>query len=360
MSFYTDLNDSLMRMNFSGQRRLRFYRKLATMLKNKIPLANALYTLYNQYSKDGTKPDVTEAAFIARWLKAVREGDDYVDALKGWVPDSELMIIQAGKNTDLARTMFDAIRLSEGMSRIRKCITEGLRQPAILFAAMIGAFYFFGTTILPSFAQIVPPDKWTGSASTLADVCTFVVEDGLLVVIGVSLLIGLLSWAMPNWTGRFRALVDRYPPFSLYRLWIGSGFLLSAAALTRSNVLPMTMLRDMRSMASPWLCERIDKALVELINGAKNIGEALQRTKMDFPDKDIVDDIMIYASLGNFEEALDIVAREWMENGIERIQTQMGMFKTASTFAMGFAVMWIMSAIFSLQDIISEMTKYAA
>ena len=68
---------------FSGKGRLKIYRKLAALLKNRFSLMNALEMIYNGLSEEGKHPNNPLAVSVAAWGRALQEGHPFSDCLKG-------------------------------------------------------------------------------------------------------------------------------------------------------------------------------------------------------------------------------------------------------------------------------------
>ena len=73
--------------------RLEVYRKLMALIKNRFSLMDALERLYSIASKDGKKPDDSMAIATAKWMQSVRNGATFSEALKGWVPSTEILML---------------------------------------------------------------------------------------------------------------------------------------------------------------------------------------------------------------------------------------------------------------------------
>jgi type II secretory pathway component PulF len=147
-------------------------------------------------------------------------------------------------------------------------------------------------------------------------------------------IIGIMMYSLPRWIGPTRARFDRFPPWSLYRLTNGSGFMLSTSALVKAGVQVPEILRILKKDATPWYDERISGALKHVSNGV-NLGEALYRTKLGFPDTDTVMDLRSYAQMDGFDEKLELLGRQWVESSVERVKVQMAFFKNLSIIMLG-------------------------
>ena len=69
--------------NISNQKRLKVYRKLAALLRNRFSLMNALDMVYNGISEEGRKPNDPMAIALSMWGRSLQEGHPFSDCLKG-------------------------------------------------------------------------------------------------------------------------------------------------------------------------------------------------------------------------------------------------------------------------------------
>lgn len=75
--------------NFSNQTRLKIYRKIASLMRNRFSLMNALDMLHDGASNGGKNPDEPMAIAIASWAKALQNGLPFSDALKAGRPTAK-------------------------------------------------------------------------------------------------------------------------------------------------------------------------------------------------------------------------------------------------------------------------------
>ena len=78
----------------------------------------------------------------------------------------------------------------------------------------------------------------------------------------------------------------------------------------------------------------------------------------DYPSKEIIDDIIVYVEhSGDFAEALEMIANEWLEEGVQTITQQMGVLKGFAIFLMAGFLMWIVGGFFGIQQEIASMSR---
>ncbi len=172
-------------------------------------------------------------------------------------------------------------------------------------------------------------------------------------IVLIVVLIVVCVWSMPRWTGAVRVKAERYPPYSIYRLVAGSGFLLSMASLIRSGVKTTTALEMLSRGSTPWYQERMSRTLANVRNGL-SLGDSLFRTHLEFPDAETVNDLRSFSKLDGFDEMLMKLGVENLSETVERIQKQTQIMKNAGIIFMGGVFAWIAIGIFSLQSQITS------
>ena len=339
------------KMQFGKKPRTRLYRQIERLMRNSVPLHRALDVLYARASRDGTKKDHPEAIAIDTFRRAYKNGKSFGSSLDGWVPYQEQMLIEAGElSGDLPRALRDVVEVSKGGSQMKGALIGGLAYPFVLLFVTLGMLYMFGVQVIPPFADIIPPEKWEGGAAQMRWLSE-AVQIWMFPVIGfifaiMTLYLGTVSF----WTGRLRTYADKIPPWSMYRMWQGSGFMLSLSALIRAGIPVPEALRRIRKNANPYLVERIDATLRQINSGA-NLGEALMRAKMGFPDGEIIQDLRIYASLSGFEDALETIAKEWIDDGVARVQNQAKILNQIMLFLLAGVIGWLGWGLFEIQKL---------
>lgn len=348
------IGEKFVKIQFNGKMRLSIYRKLTKFLANGVPLPQALDIMWGFASEDGKNPKKTQAVVLDAWRKNVRNGLSFARAIDGWVPEKDRTVIDAGESAgSLDMAIENAVFIHEGGKKIRAAIISGLAYPFFLVAIALGFMAMFGTQVVPAFEQILPRESWTGAGASMALLSDFVNNYLVLSIGGFAVIITLIVFSLPRWTGRTRVFIDKIPPYSIYRLSSGAGFLLSISSMVKAGIPIPAAMRILQKGSSPWFREKISVTL-GYINNGQNLGEALHRTKFDYPDKETVNDLRAYASLDGFDETLEKLGIEWMEESVDKIKAQAGVMKNLSFIILGGVFMWIASGIFALQQQIAD------
>jgi len=352
-----DLNRRWARLAMTSSVRLRLYRKLATMLGNGLPLLRILDDLYQRASTQGRRPNQPQAIALSEWKRAVQSGQMLAEGMRDWVPRPEQLVIlaaeQAGRLEAGLTSVIDVVRASR---EIRSAITGGAAYPVLIAGAVLGYVYLFGVLVVPEFARISDPSGWRGGARGLHLMSMWVRDWMPYVVLALALALVALLRSMPRWRGNARLVADRLPPYSIYRMVTGSGFLFAFSALLSAGITVEKSLLRLCECATPWLRERLEGALLGVKSGL-NCGEALKSAGYGFPSPEIVDDLCIYAEYRGFPEVLKLMADEWLEEGVARISAQMKLLNGVAIVVLAIVIACLVAGMFSIQEQVGAATR---
>jgi len=350
----SSLETWFIKLQFGSKMRTRVYRKLNRFLGNSVSLAQALDIMWGHASEDGKKPKAVQAIVLDEWRRQVRNGKSFGQAIQGWVPDSDRLVIEGGEIAgNLSVAIDKAVMISASSKKIRNTLVSGLAYPVVLLFVAIGFMVMFGMQVIPSFEEILPKEQWIGAGAQMAWMSDFVNTWLFPVLALLGVMIALVTFSLPRWTGPLRTRLDKYPPYSLYRLIIGSGFMLTVSGMIKSGIPIPTILSMLQRGASKWYREKLSRTLYHVNNG-HNLGDALHRTGFRFPDEETVQDLRAYASLNKFDETLEKLGTEWLEESVAKIEQQTGILRNIAFIVLGLIFAWIATGIFSLQQQITN------
>lgn len=338
---------------WGASRRRRFYDKLAELLASGARLTDALKSLQRRTvrHKSGFVPHYYALNEV---LSAIRRGDMLSDAMKEWAPQHEINLIKAGEEAgDLPNTLEFTSKIIEGRGRLQAAFVGALAYPFVLLLGAIGLLFLIGYSLIPRMAQIGDPTSWEGSAYAMYQLSQFLQSYWALtvpVVAGAIAIFIFITLKKPILPKKVRVVLDRYPPWSFYRLFVGSGFLLNLSSLLNAGVSQQEALRLIRDDAPPYMRDRVDGILRQMRGGADNIGEAMYRCGYEFPDREVIEDLMTYADLPNFTERLEEMGTEWMEKGISRVEGQAQYLNWLMLVIIGVGITWTAYAVYTIQQ----------
>lgn len=347
---FENLELTFAKLFFTSKKRIRVYRKLNRFLSNGVPLPRALDILWTHASDDGRKPKEGLALIIDHWRREVDEGRKLGQAISGWVPESDRLVIEGGEKAgNLTVAIEKTILISQSSQKIKMTLLKGLSYPVMLLTAALGLLIFIVRQVVPSFDQVLPRDQWEGLGAQMAFVASLI-DNYLIFGLGfIVAIIALVTYSLPRWTHPIRVRFDSIPPWSLYRLVMGSSFMITVAGMLKAGIAQPVVLEMLTQNARPWYKQRVSHTL-RWVNEGMNLGDALHKTGYKFPDKESVMDLRAYAGLNKFDEALDKLGTEWLEDSVEKIEIQTGFLKNLSFLVIGLTFGWIYGGILSLQQ----------
>lgn len=348
------------RTQFNTKMRLNLYARIQKMTSGGLPMLKVLDDLYQRASNQGKKPNDITAIVLADWKGMMQNGRRFSEALKGWAPDFEVMLISTGEDAgELNSALTTVIEFTKARGEIRGVIVGGVAYPTLVLLMAFAYIYIFGVHVIPKFAAVVDPSRWTGAARSLYLMSGFVQQWWTYTLIGIVAFIVCIGISLPAWKGKSRVILDSIPPYSIYRLLVGSGFLMSLSALIGGGIPVDRALAKLSELASPWLRERIDATLIGLKSG-HNLGEAMKRSGYRFPSEEIIDDLCVYAEYGGFSVAIKRVADDWLADGVTSVSASMKVLNTGSIFFLAGVVMWLVAGFFGIQQEISNLVRSAS
>jgi len=347
------------RMGVSDANRAAFYKKVARMIANGKMLHAVLNTMLQREVENS---GATAIAFMIEHVIArMNSGDSFGNAISKYASNNEVMLLKAG---DQSGKLADAMNMAEYMLRTNAQITRTVR------GALLGPFFQIVMVIVsvmavcgylvPKLTGIFPPSQWHGVPYTMYLVFEFVQSAWLYFFILFFLAVaGWLWWSIRNWNNPLRVKFDRFPPWSLYRLMVGTGWMLSLVSMLEAGLKQVDAVKQMRDDAADngnkYLMYRLDEAHRYMQEGKSNLGDALANAGHDFPDAELVADLQTYSDLPNFDEVLRKEAMEWVREGVDRVEAQAKVARLAGTVAMGLMSVWFTAAVMLLQQ---QMSTY--
>ena len=333
--------------------RKRLWLKIATMMGNGVQLLQAIDSIRERRVAAGGAAHPETVALTA-WGKSLRNGVRLSVAMEGWVGKEEMMLIAAGEQSgQTEEALTSTVRMMEAKKEIAGAIFGGLAYPIILFLMSFGVLYLFGFKVVPALTKVVRGGEWNGMAKVMVMVSTFAQHWLWAMVLSFAALIAAFFISLPIMDGALRIKLDRYAPYSLYRITQGSSWLIATAALVNAGLRIESALEQLSETASPWLRNRIQACLAAMRSGL-NLGDALARTGYEFPDREIIEDLAVYAGLSGVNEALKRLGEEWLKESVVQIKRRMRLVFGASILIFAGLVSLMVTGMMEMQVQMSQ------
>lgn len=352
MEFWEDLQERWYSTQFGARERLQFYEGLATLLENGVQLNDAVREVHGIYSDNGRQKYHPIALASREGYMGISNGMALAEAMTNWLPAQERALIDAGQlSGNLIDAFNDCARLIEVRSRILSCVATATFYPALLWALLAYLLWVVAYELVPNMARMSDPRSWTGTAGLLHELASLVTGAGPYVVAGLALLLTASFWSLPRYTGPGRVLLDRLPPWSIYRTLQGTTFLLNIAVLLRSGIKPYDGLQMLHRTASPWLRQRIEAARYGVGLG-QNLGIALKNAGHEFPDRQAIQFLSILAGRKGFAEAALRFSARWLDTSLKQVTLAADLIRNTSLLMVGATMILVLLGTFEMETMV--------
>ncbi|WP_206245877.1 type II secretion system F family protein [Novosphingobium terrae] len=335
--------------------RYKIYSMMARLLDADIDSRTALDFIYDVVSNDGRNPNEMESIAVRHWIASHREHGRLSEALHGWVPTSEVLLLEAGERSGkFQQALTVMLRLNDKMSSIRGTIIGKLAYPSGTLLMLCGVIYFLSIKFMPPMIAIKGDNAmWMGSAAQTVAFLTWSETWMVPTLAGFFGIVALIFFTLPRFRGGLRAMLDRFPPWSVHRFITGTGFLTATLVLMESGRGLVDSLALTRPNASPYLASKIDKIEAEMREGA-DFGGALLASGENFPDRELIKEIQIYERIGRLDEGLLAVVERWMESATAKVNRQITLMSNLVLFSTFGVLGFVFNGIY---DIISQLKQ---
>ncbi len=335
------------------EKRMATARKLASLLRNDFTLMDALGRLEMIESRGGTKPGEPFAIVMREWQKNLERGMSFSDATRGWVPPNETLLVTSGNLSNLVVALENVSRVVEGTQRIRRAMAGAIAYPLFLLALTFGIIVMVGVYLVPPLAEVAGNNiVWHGTAASLIWLSEFSIHYWYMFLVGFAALIGIVWFSLPNWAGRLRAKFDKLPPWNIYKIQQGVGWLMSLSAMVAAGITIPDAMRMLADNANRYLRSILERALRYIANG-DNLGRALANTRRNFPNEEIVGDLEIYADMNGFDENLSAIANDYLGDSVRKMESVSNVLNSVGIILVSAIIAWVVLGTFQMQDQIS-------
>ncbi len=336
------------------EKRMSVARKLASLLRNDFTLMDALGRMENIESHDGRKPNEPFAIVMREWQKNLERGMSFSEATRGWVPPNETLLVTSGNLSNLVIALENVTRVVDGTSRIRRAMTGAIAYPLFLLALTFGIIMMVGIYLVPPLAAVAANGTtWYGTAASLIWLSDFSIQYWQPVLVTFVVIISVVWLSLANWSGRLRARFDKFPPWSIYKIQMSVGWLMSLASMVAAGITIPDAMRMLADSSNRYLRSILEDTLRYIANG-DNLGVALSNTGRNFPSPEIIGDLSIYADMNGFDENLRHLANDYLDTSVRRMEAISNTLNTVGILLVSAIIAWVVLGTFEMQDQITS------
>ncbi|MBR2286492.1 MAG: type II secretion system F family protein [Alphaproteobacteria bacterium] len=335
---------------FNTEKRIALLRKLASLLRNDFTLMNALGRLEMIESNNGRNPNEPFAIVMRAWQQNLERGMSFSETTRGWLPDEETLLVTSGNISNLVIALENTTRVVESAGRIRRAVRSAIAYPLFLLVLTFGIVVMVGLYLVPPLVEVAGSDIiWRGAAGGLISMSNFTVKYWYIFALLFIVLIFIVWLSLANWSGRLRAKFDKLPPWNIYKIHVSVGWLMSLSSMIAAGITMPDAMRMLADNARRYLRSILDMALHYIANG-DNLGVALSKTGRDFPSKEIIGDLMIYADMTDFDKNMISIANDYLDESVRKMESISNVLNSIGIMLVSAIIAWVVLGTFQMQD----------
>lgn len=333
-------------LNFGAKARVRLYGRYERYTARGFDFKRATGKMHARYHRD---KDARRAVF-RRIADQLQDGRAFSDAIAPYVPPAERLLIAAGEQTSRASDAFrSAAFIASAVQRMQSTVISAMVYPSVLMLML--CLMLAGITFLfvPTMLDMAPIESWPPISKVVYNLAQMVTHGGPWIV-GIGIILAIVTIkTLPTFNNSFRGFLDRYvPPWTIYREYQGSTFLISLAALVEAGRPVDAAIKQMNLIATRWMKWHLRRMIHALQEGTQP-GRAIDTGLLH---KETVGDIEDYADAGAFDSAIGAMGRDAIEDSIERIKGASAVITALCLVAVaGTLVLVYLGMIFLVMDV---------
>jgi len=285
----------LKRLQFGGKAQLAFLEDFYTLVNDGIP-ANRAIEMMTQVTT-GISRDVAHSIG-----QKISEGQPLAEGMRDWFAVNVVEIIRVGEEGGaLVETVKSAINTLTQHSGALGALIGAVAYPLMVITLACAIIIYLDGSVFVQFKDIKPMAQWPQAGRDLVSYGVIIKEWWWLVIILIILFIMGLRYLMANYVGEFRPLLDKIPPFSLYRRFAASRLLETLGLLVANGVVFKNALKVMQYQSNPYMTSHLMMMEHLLGMGKGNISDVLDTGLIS--ESDILR-LRVMAEVKGFEHGL--------------------------------------------------------
>ncbi len=285
----------LKRLQFGSKAQLAFLEDFSVLVEDGIP-ANRAIEMMAQVTTGVTR-DV--ALSIAQ---KISEGQLLADGMRDWFSLNIVEVIRVGEEGGaLAETLKSAIKTLGQQSGAIRAVLSGVTYPIVVIAMACAIIIYLNNGVFEDFKTIKPIEQWPQAGRDLVNLANVIQHFWWLVIAFIVAVIFLLRYLLKNYVGELRPLLDKFPPFNLYRRFAAARLMETLGLLVANGVVFKNAIKVMRYQANPYIASHLVTMEHYVAMGKGNIADVLSTGLID--EKNILR-LRVMAEVKGFEHGL--------------------------------------------------------
>ncbi len=345
------LKSAFYKLIFTSKVRLSLFRKISSFVAQGLPLLQILKILEEEYSALNSPTDPRPYA-LRQWIRRMdKEAMTLSQAMDGWSTANERMLIKSGEDSgELSEAFENAIETTESTNNMTSAIKSKLSYPVLLFALLFVLVYLFSTEVVPVLIEIKDPQTWPENSKALYSLSVFIESYLFHSLAGLLAFFYVMAKLLGNLTGPVRKVLDKLPPFSMYKSFQSSVFLVSLSSMMKSGVAVQNSIYEIRKLSNRYTRSQLTE-IIDNFDKGFDVGPAF---KIPFFDDETKVDISVYSRAADIADNIHTIGKESIKNGVAKIAAVADLIKVMVIMLVVFYIGWSYYGFFTLIQSISS------
>jgi len=283
------------RWQFSNKMQLAFLEDLYLLINDGIP-ANRAIDMLGQVTHGLTR-EVAQSI-----SQKIAEGQPLADGMEEWFSMNVVEIVRVGEaGGALLQTIKSAINMLSQRGIAASAFFGAVTYPIFVITVACVVIIYLNNSVFVQFRLIKPMSMWPESGVRLVAIANMIENWWWIVILVIIAFFFIFRRLLTHYTGVWRPLFDKVPPFSFYRRFVGARALETLGLLVANGVVFKSAIKVMQYQANPYLHSHLVMMEHRLSMGKTNIADVLDTGLVD--DQDLMR-LRVMAEVKGFEHGL--------------------------------------------------------
>lgn len=283
------------RFQFGSKSQLAFLEDFYTLVADGIPANRAIEMMAQ--ATTGITRDVALAI-----SQKISEGQTLADGMQGWFSVNVVEIIRVGEEGGaLVETLRSSIKTLGQTSGAVKAVIGAVTYPLMVITIACSIIVYLNNSVFIQFRDIKPIEQWPQAGRDFVNTAQMVQSWWWLFIIILIAIALLLRRMMSNYVGELRPVLDKFPPFNLYRRFAAARLMETLGLLVANGVVFKNAIKVMQYQANPYVASHLVMMEHLMAMGKGNIADVLSTGLID--DKNLLR-LRVMAEVKGFEHGL--------------------------------------------------------
>lgn len=283
ISLYPKWQLFILRLCFLSFVRVSFYEQLSALLKADISIYDALVLMREKYQshKNIFKTFWLERKILDEMIFRISAGlgtMSLAELLEGLVPSSDLVILSVASRKSI-EALDKVTQIIAKFNHLRIEVVKMFFTPIASLLLLVILIFMANAFIFPILLNIRALNDLPTITYSLYVFCHFFADNIVLLSILIFITVVGVIISLSQLTNTLRKILDKIPPYNIYKQVIATSFLISLSLLSQGGDDFVNAIKKLQTNSSKYLGKYLDNILLRISLGDRP-GQALAAIKL--------------------------------------------------------------------------------